>query len=411
MKEELLRNYIKKEIALTEAAGDLDYSDIQEIWKSFTNVFSVLSTGLKSLLNVLRLNIIVTFSNDPATINNAFQRYNTAADMLTRQYKTITDPIVESIGPIEPLLLIANPGGYLAYKFADQSRDKFYSSLIFLEEAGIVEPDWWKRFLTDPSKGPAPTPPGDDKAPNRPSPGTAAVITKMNSIKQTLNRVFGNISPVTESLINEADKGSRKITRNEILDAFRRAPPNTFKVANDDAEKIIKMKKSELETMTKMLEAPTAFLELLSKAKTTQDIKFAISKLQGTAIVADGLENLKNQNFDAQAEKAIQAAKSKNLLNELMKQINFEGSTEKDEKGLVEAVKAYQLRNLLGQSMLQAKKTLIPQTEKMREEFLKKFTADISPELIKEVAPGSELEKIISQGVEKIKQAGKRSFV
>ena len=75
MTEEKLRSYIKKELRLDEAQGDFSGEDMKNVWKSFTNVFKVIGTALKSILSALVLNVEILFRTDENKIKQSFENY------------------------------------------------------------------------------------------------------------------------------------------------------------------------------------------------------------------------------------------------------------------------------------------------------------------------------------------------
>jgi len=400
VREEDLRKYVRREVLLTEAPGDMDLRDLKEIWNSFTNVFKVMEVGLKSLIAVLLLNIKVTFSQDMEKVKKFFNDYDRVDQNLTRQYLTITAPIIEELGPIEPLIFITNPGPYLAYKFAEASTSNFEDSLKFLEDTGVIERDWFRRYLKDPLLDDE-----DGKDPNKKPPTSSAasdaVIGQLNQIKSRLDSVFGK--GLSESLIRE-EKIS--FSKEKMLQAFRDAPPDVFKVTDKGATALVaEQKRKEAEAMAQMLSAPTLFLDKLSRAKTIEDVKSAIETLKNSSITVDGIGELTPDFLESSARKAIKTAEEKGSLNALKSEL---GAETFDEKELLDAVKAYQLRDLLGKAMLQAKKQIIPQTVKMRQAFKQKFLEDTPLDVLENIDPEGLLTRTVKEGLKKIEEAGKR---
>jgi len=400
VRESDLRRYVRRELLLAEAPGDMSAGDVKEIWGAFTNIFKVLGVGLKSLINVLTLNFSVIFSRDEAEVKKAFERYRATDDRLTSKYREITGPIINELGPIEPLIFIANPGAYLAYKFATASTENFENSLQFLEDSGIIEPDFIRRYFRDFFDGDPRRDRGDGRAPSD------AVITQLKQISNRLDSVFGR--GLNESLVREA---KINVSKEEMLQAFRDAPPSVFKVSEEDSKYYIEQKRKEAEKMVQMLSAPTIFLEKLSKAKTLDDVKSATKILKTSSIVVSGIDKLTPESLEISAKKAIDTAKEneekgkKGSLKELRAEL---GAEKLDEKGLLDAVKAYQLKNLLGQAMLQAKEQIIPQTEKMRESFKQKFLESTPLDVLENIDPDGLLTRTVKEGLKKIEEAGKR---
>jgi hypothetical protein len=404
VREEDLRKYVRREVLLTEAAGDMSAGDVKEIWGAFTDIFKVLGVGLKSLINVLTLNFSVIFSRDEAEVQKAFERYKATDDRLTSKYREITGPIINELGPIEPLIFIANPGAYFAYKFATASTENFENSLQFFEDSGIIEPNFIRRYFRgfdddDVGRGRG-RGRGDGRAPSD------AVITQLRQISNRLDSVFGR--GLNESLVREA---KINVSKEEMLQAFRDAPPSAFKVSEEDSKYYIEQKRKEAEKMVQMLSAPTIFLEKLSKAKTLDDVKSATKILKTSSIVVSGIDKLTPESLEISAKKAIDTAKENEVKGKKgsLKELRAELGAEKlDEKGLLDAVKAYQLKNLLGQAMLQAKEQIIPQTEKMRESFKQMFLEGTPLDVLENIDPEGLLTRTVKEGLKKIEEAGKR---
>ena len=69
MKESELREYVRKEIILQESVpGDLQYSDMKELFDSFKNVFTVAGIALKAIASSLVLNVEVFFETDASKL-------------------------------------------------------------------------------------------------------------------------------------------------------------------------------------------------------------------------------------------------------------------------------------------------------------------------------------------------------
>ncbi len=401
MREEDLRKYVRKEVLLTEAGIAFSEQELKQVWDSFANVFKVLGIGLKSMINVLALNVRVLFTLDNKKISEAFNRYNIASQRLSAEYARVIGPIIENLGPVEPLIFIANPGAYLAYKIAGEASTKFEDTLQFLEDSGIIDKDFVRDFLKNPEiidsgDRSSPESGGKDRA-------ASAAIMQITNIKNKLDQVFGNLQ--RESLIREAKS---EVNKSQLLQMLRSAPPNMFGIANDDSSNAITLKKKEAEMMVSLLSAPTDFLDKLSRAKTINDVKLAIQILKNSPISVDGIGELTSEFLESSAKKVIKTAEEKGNLEKLKIEL---GAEKLDEKGLLDAVKAYQLKNLLGQAMLQAKKQIIPQTEKLREAFKRKFLEDVPLELLESIDSEGELIKIVKAGLKKIEEAGKRPSI
>jgi len=140
-------------------------------------------------------------------------------------------------------------------------------------------------------------------------------------------------------------------------------------------------------------------------------VKSATKILKTSSIVVSGIDKLTPESLEISAKKAIDTAKEneekgkKGSLKELRAEL---GAEKLDEKGLLDAVKAYQLKNLLGQAMLQAKEQIIPQTEKMRESFKQKFLESTPLDVLENIDPDGLLTRTVKEGLKKIEEAGKR---
>jgi len=397
VREEDLRKYVRREVLLTESGIAFSEQELKQVWDSFANVFKVLGIGLKSMINVLALNARVLFYLDDTKIAEAFNRYNIASQRLSAEYARIINPIIENLGPVEPLILIANPGAYLAYKIAGEASTKFEDSLQFFEDSGLIDKDFVRDFLKNPQKIGTSDRDGGGGEENR---AATASIMQITRIRNRLDQVFGAISE--GSLIGEAKEG---VSKSQVLQVLRSASPDVFGVSGDDASGVISLKKKEVEMMVASLNAPTLFLDKLSRAKTIEDVKSAIETLKNSPITVDGIGELTPDFLESSARRAIKTAEEKGNLEALKSEL---GAEKLDEKGLLNAVKAYQLRNLLGKAMLQAKKQIIPQTEKMRQAFKQKFLEDTPLDVLENIDPEGLLTRTVKEGLKKIEEAGKR---
>ena len=381
MREEDLRKYIQKEVLLTESGIAFSEQELKQVWDSFANVFKVLGIGLKSMINVLALNVRVLFTLDNNKIREAFNRYNIASQRLSAEYARVI--------------------AYRAYKFAGETSTKFEDSLQFLEDSGLIDKDFIRDFLKNPEtidsdEGPS----SEDNGKNR---AASAAIMQITNIKNRLDQVFGNLQ--RESLIREA---RLEVNKSQVLQSLRSAPSSIFGIADDDSSKVIALKKKEAEMMASSLRAPTDFLDKLSRAKTINDVKSAIRILKDSPISIDGISKLTPEFLENSAKRVIKTAEEKGSLEKLKTELDAEML---DEKGLLDAVKAYQMKNLLGQAMLAAKKQIIPQTEKMREVFKRKFLEDVPLELLESIDPEGALTRTVKDGLKKIDEAGKRPSI
>jgi len=419
VKESELRGYIRKEILLAEAAGDFSAQDIKDVWKSFTDVFRVFGTAIKSLLSVLVLNVELIFRTDPQAIEEAFRKYDARAGEVAMEYNTIIGPIKEQFGEVEPLLFVANPGAYVAYQFAKEGSSGFVGPRTFLKDVGVdVENSKWLSWaktamnldLDDP-KDRATADTLGIAAGMSATAGTAASPERMEAtqkkIQQTLDNIFGLLSRQTEGVILEQKGESIPSMLSKFYsEGLKNFPPETFGVDSEAVSKVVKLKREEADSFARTLEAPVSFLQKLAAAKTIEQVKSAIETLNGTPYSIDGVKQLTPEFLESSAKKAVDAAKKKNKIDDLFKQIGIK--TPEKEEQMIEAVKAYQLRNLLGKTVVDAKASIVKQTEELRKQYLEKYQSDTPLDTLEKVAPGSELEKTVKAGIEKIRNAGKR---
>ena len=135
-------------------------------------------------------------------------------------------------------------------------------------------------------------------------------------------------------------------------------------------------------------------------------MKGAVTLLKGAPFTLGGIEDITPKNLEDSAVKALKTAIEKKKLEALFKEIGVEAP--EDEKQRIEAIKAYQLRNLLGTTVVNARESILSQTEILRKLYLEKFEEDVPLDILKKIAPDSELERVVSAGLEKIKNAGKQ---
>ena len=417
MRESDLRKFIRKEIVLQEAAGDLTYADVKGIFDAFKNVFTVAGIAVKSVISALVLNVQVLFTLDPNKAKRAFEAYNTRLSRLTGEYREALAEADKLIDDFSPLLFVTNPAAYAAFHVADSYAGNFAGARSFLQDVGLADdsPAWGgerdegntlQRIL-------------DRIAGKSGSAGDGSALDRIHDeqvkIRKRLDALFGarlSEGGVRNGQLKEAASQLEELNFADKIDRFLKetmpkAPPESFGIKSEDARAVLDLKRAEAEELAKILESPENFLRLLGSAKTLEDVKAAVKKLQGTPFVVAGLDNLSPQLLDSSASKAIKAAKEAKSLDGLIKTVGYAGKPD-DEQALIAAVKAYQLKNLLGQALLKSSDELAKGIEQLRSEFLQGFERDAPIATVSKVAPGSELEKIMKVGIEKIKSAGKR---
>ena len=417
MKESELREYVRKEIILQESVpGDLQYSDMKELFDSFKNVFTVAGIALKAIASSLVLNVEVFFETDASKLKGYFDSYDNRLGRINSEYKSALAKADELISDFSPILFITNPAAYAAFQIADSYADNFADTRDFLRDIGIEsstssmgrgdEKDLLGRlldFLTGKT-----TKSGE---------GIARTLKKQMAIRNQLNRLFGSsfneAKDTQPSSLNESleDKKSKMNLADEMTVFFKtkmpKIPPEGFGISKESSAEVISLKKQEAETFAKILESPLEFLRILQSAKTLEEVKRAVVTLKSTPFVVRGIEEITQEKITKSAQSAIAEAKKKGKMEDLLKMIGAKEKP-KSEEMLVELVKAYQLRNILGQAVVKSSSELSKQIEKMRVEFLKKFEEDCSLKLVTKVAPSSDLEAVMKNGIEKIRNAGKR---
>lgn len=419
MRESDLRGYIRREISLTEAAGDFSAQDVKDVWGAFMAPFKIFGTALKSLLSVLVLNVEIVFRTDPQKIKEAFSKYETLSGRLAQEYDEVVGPIIKEFGEVEPLLFVANPGAYIAYQFTKEGATDFRASRDFFKDVGIDIGDTRWLDLSDTLFG------YDRSDPNQRanadqtrlmaglgggrSAGSPEQIAKtQKQIQQTLDTIFGMTARVSEGVLLEQNElDPIDAVEKFYTDGVKELPPDLFGIDDEAPKKVADLKRDQANELAKILEAPLTFMSKLASAKTLEEVKAAISLLENTPYVIDGVKQLTPEFLESSAKKAVDAATKKKKLDDLFKQIGVKKPA--DEKGMIEAVKAFQLRNLLAKAVLDVRAALTKQMEDLREQFLEKYESDTPLKVIEKVMPGSEIESTVKAGIEKIRTAGKRT--
>lgn len=418
MKPEKLRSYIRKEIQLQEAAGDIDSSEIKDVFDSFKNVFVVAGIALKSIVSSLVLNVGVFFELDSSNLESYFDAYTTRLSSITREYESALNSANENISKFMPLLFLTNPGAYAAYKIADSYSSNFDEAREFLAEIGLASTSqaWSSAGLAKSSQKLLDLFAGKSGKRNE-STSISKLVNRQKSISSKINDLFGfNVSEnaslnnnliVENSNLNGKDKNLAGMLEDILFKSMPKVGPEAFGISPSSSKSILEMKKKEAEDFEKMIAAPVLFLNLLKDAKTLEDVKSALSLLKSAPFVIKNVEKITPEFLESSAKKAIEAAKKKNKTKELLDSLGLK--EEPNEEQFLNVVKAYQLKNLLGQMIVKSSESLIKQTEDLREFLLKRYQENIDIELVSKIASGSEFETIMKKGVEKIKNAGKQA--
>jgi len=414
VKEKDLRRYIKKEILLNEAAGDFTYEDVKDVFDAFKNVFTVTGIALKSIASALVLNVEVLIAVDRNEIKKSFDSYTTRLSNITREYESALQEVNKRIEQFSPILFITNPAAYISYQIADAYAGNMSGARSFLQDIGVSDSflswsgssseDLSSQSLLNAFMGKT-TKSGEGSV-------LAKIADEQSKIRKRLDTLFGarlsESKSQPSSSLNESEN-----TKNEslnlsdlLLKSFKEAPSEAFGISDNSSKSILELKRKEVDDFVKILASPNEFLTTLSKAKTLEDVKNAVSLLKNTPFVIKGIESLTPEMIESSAKKAIEQAKKKNKLKAVLKELNIDQQSS-DEKSILDAMKSYQLKILLGQAFIKSSDSLSKQVEQLRSSFLKKFEEDAPVKVVSKIAPGSELEKIMKEGVEKITKAGK----
>lgn len=412
MTEDELRQYIRKEIRLNEAAGDISAADVSQIWDAFVNVFRVAKTAIKSLISVLVLNVKLVFSLDSESRKKAKEQYQTRRAQIESEYDRLLGPARERFAKIEPLVFLAYPGAYLGYEIAKGGIAEFADIREFLQQAGIDITSM--RLPTGLDGGPGGK--GDLSMMHGlfggGTPNTEGALTKIydqqKKLQASLDKIFGLAqSRMGEGVLLEQKGESLEDQIKVFFDqVIAKAKPESFGLDSKAGQSVVELKREQARRFSKDLEAPLKFMQKLASSKNVDDVKAALELLKGTPFTLQGVDQLTPEYLNTSAEKALSAAEKSKKLPELFSEIGVE--VPEDRKSRLDAVKAYQLRNLLGTTVLKVKNDLTKQIESLRGSYLEEFESDVSLETVKRVAPGSELERVMEQGMQNISNAGKR---
>ena len=417
MRESDLRKYVRKEILLQESApGDLAYSDVKEIFDAFKNVFTVAGIALKGIASALVLNVEVFFETDLSKMKGHFASYDTRLARINGEYRQALAEANKAISDFSPILFLTNPAAYAAFHIADSYADNYAATREFLVDIGI-------------ESGTSLWPQGDEKSVldkllsflagrgTKSGEGLASTLEKQKTIRTRLDSLFGaRLSESAAShpgrLIEASEEKTQTMNLADQLDSFikktmPKASSEAFGISKESASAVVDLKKREAEGFAKILESPARFLSLLRSAKSLEDVKAAVATLQQTPFIVGGIDKITPESLEKSARSAVSEAKKKKKVADLLKVVGLEEEP-KDEESLVAFVKAYQLKNLLGQAVVKSSEELSKQIEELRAELLKKFEEDAPLELVSKVAPGSDLETAMKEGLEKIRNAGKR---
>ena len=391
-----LRSYIRKEIVLNESQYDFSSSDLSKVWDSFTAVFKTTGLALKAIASALVLNFRIVFAVDESEVKKAFRDYEGRSNSISAEYDKVLGPARERLNDLKPLLFLAAPGAYIANAVVEKGPTFWPEAKTFFREIGI-----------DISEDPGPEGAGGKSPGSRSERDIAKDMrAQQSAIQSRLDAIFGLVQQrVDESVIlNEANDDKQ-------IDAIASSMIQKFKNSSLGIDKkalqsVIDLKKKQSDEYVRIINAPVSFLKKLSAAKTLEEVKGAVTLLKGAPFTLGGIEDITPKNLEDSAVKALKTAIEKKKLEALFKEIGVEAP--EDEKQRIEAIKAYQLRNLLGTTVVNARESILSQTEILRKLYLEKFEEDVPLDILKKIAPDSELERVVSAGLEKIKNAGKQ---
>jgi len=395
-----LRSYIRKEIVLNESQYGFSGQELSNVWNSFTAVFKTTWVAMKSLLSVIKLNYDILVTTDLVKLEKAFTEYESRSRTLTSQYDTILGPARERFNDLKPLLFLAAPGAYIASGIM-KSPGKWTDIKDFFQDIGVdISYDLGKIRGKDDAAG------GTTGGTSTQEDMMRSLLSKQKTIQASLDSIFGLAAQRTnESVILEEVDSDKQM--DAIFDSMIQSiSNNSLGIDKKALSSIIEIKKKQSDEYVRSINSPIAFLTKLSKAKTIEDVKSALNLLQETPFKLGGLEKITPASLEAAAAKVLKVAIEKKKLEVLFKEIGVE--LPEDEKKRIEAIKAYQLRNLLGEMMVKAKDSILSQIEDIRKLYLEKFEEDVPLDILKKIAPDSELERVVLSGLEKIKNAGKQ---
>jgi hypothetical protein len=423
-----LRKYIRRELLREYDDQTISASEFDDVVGAFKNIFVVAGTALKDISSTLKLTFDVAVSKDKAALEKAFAAYDNRVVSLGREYAQGLEYANKALkgSSFDKLLFMTNPGAYLGYALANLNSADNYGAIR----------DWFKEVGVEIDQSTIPPGTSDEDLAlmatltGATSTGRTSVIEQQKKLQASIDRLFGFSGDSPGAGDGSAGGGSppsagsgggsggrRTVSEsagrlnegsfNKVFGSvLKKMDSKDFKVPDSAVEGVYTVKKEEAEEYAKMLTAPTRFIEELQKSKTPEEVKKALTVLQGSPFKIAGLDKINPNEIEKSTEKAIEAAKEKDKMDELMKQV---GANEKmSEEEVFKLVKAFQLKALIGGAIVNAKKEMIPQIEDARKEFLEKYQKGTDLELISKIAPGSELEKTLKDGIEKIKNAGKR---
>jgi len=412
MKKSDLKRYIEKEISivesmqLSEAAGDMELSQFQNILNSFKNVFKVTGVALKSVLSVISLNIEIVFTHD---YKEAFNKYNSRSSFIQSEYKSLLADFEKRFEDYKPLLFLMDPGKYLAYEILDDTGTNFEGVRTFLKNTigldvtNIIDVPG----LDAASKALANALSGNDPSQSSKKSASNEIIRRQRNLEMKLNRLFGMSSRMSEGKLNEETKVQ---VDPSLIWSFNQVLPHlnneAFGIKKDTIKKIEKLKSDQVNDFVNTLNIPVKFLDSLGKAKNIDEIKESLLIIKNSPFKISGFEKLNKEAIDSATKNAIKTAKKKGNLDKLLKELNVNDSASNEEK--FEAIKAFQMKNAIGNAFISASKEISKTVEDARQRFIDELTKDMPIESVKEIAPGSNLEKILTEGVKKIENAGKR---
>ena len=413
MKEKDLIRYIKHEInktALNEVAGDMSYEQLTKILDSFKNVFRVTGVAVKSVISNIALNVDILITFDASKLDMIFKNYDRRTDAFRREYSDLLKDFEERFQSYKPILFLVNPGAYVSYEILEQNANNFRDVRDFLANTVGLDTD---DIGLIPGMTAANTALARAIEKNYDPDGLRDlnnIAARQKSLQARINKILGvKEIYIRESIIKEADNKKSSAGQN-LFWIFNQVIPNIepekFGIKKDTLKKIEDSKKKQVEEFVKILNSPIEFLENLSQAKNLNDLKESIEIIKDAPFKISGFEKISYEELDKKVKEEIEKLKKNGKLNEVMKEIDVDANATEEEK--FSALKAFQLKTIIGNAFTQSNKQIAESMQKLKEEFSKKLVEDTPLDQLEKIAPGSDLEKILKEGLKKIENSGKR---
>jgi hypothetical protein len=186
-----------------------------------------------------------------------------------------------------------------------------------------------------------------------------------------------------------------------------------------DSSKMLALKKQELDSYIKSLSAPVNFIKAIQKATGLDDIVSAYKSLGSTLLRIEDFdfENPKQKIEAIAKENYNNVIKNKKQIAELLKaaEINVDITTleEKQKKNTILSaiIKLQTLKEVERVKEFVTGPDFLKSLEPAKEEFIKSFTSDVDEKtlnIMKKNAPNDEYVKLMTSGIEAIRNVGLR---